>query len=83
MHSTESTRRVQAWHDMIKPRLLEAESRRDFDIHVYGSNILDSFGLNAPVGSLTTLSHVMAREPKHELARYFLAALQLVSYFHI
>ena len=82
MHSTESTRRVQAWHDMIKPRLLEAESRRDFDIHVYGSNILNSFGPNAPVGSLTTLSHVMAQEPKHELARYFLAALQLVSNCH-
>lgn len=64
---------------MIKPRLQEAESRRDFDIHVYGSHILNSFGPDAAMGSLTTLSNVMDKEPKHELARYFLAALQLVS----
>ena len=42
--STESTRRVQAWHEMIQPRLREAENRRAFDIHLYRSRILEGFG---------------------------------------
>ena len=78
MHSTESTRRVQAWHEMIQPRLQEAESRRDFDIHEYGSQILDTFGSEAPVGSHTSFLHIVQMQPKNEVARYFLATLQLV-----
>jgi hypothetical protein len=76
--STESTRRVQAWHDMIRPRLLEAESRRDFDIHEYGSQIISVFGSDAPIGSRTRFSQVVDTLPKNEVARYFLATLQLV-----
>ena len=77
--STESTRRVQAWHDMIRPRLLEAETRRDFDIHQYGSQILSEFGAEAPIGSRTRFSSVVRTLPKNEVARYFLATLQLVT----
>ena len=76
--STESTRRVQAWHDMIRPRLLEAESRRDFDIHEYGSQIISVFGCEAPIGSRARFSQVVDTLPKNEVARYFLATLQLV-----
>ncbi len=64
---------------MIQPRLQEAESRRDFDIHLYGSRILETFGEEAPLGSLTNFARVVQKEPKNEVARYFLAALQLVS----
>lgn len=78
VHSTESTRRVQAWHEMIQPRLLEAESRRDFDIHMYGSRILDAFGARAALGSRTSFAQVIHDQPKNEVARYFLATLQLV-----
>ena len=80
VHSTESTRRVQAWHDMIKPRLQEAESRRDFDIHVYGSQILDEFGSESPIGSQASFANIIQKKPKKEVARYFLATLQLVTF---
>ena len=63
---------------MIQPRLQEAETRRDFDIHLYGTRILDKFGAEAPLGSQATFAHVIDNEPKFEVARYFLAALQLV-----
>lgn len=79
--STESTRRVQAWHEMIQPRLREAESRRDFDIHLYGSRILDKFGSDAPVGGNCSFSKVVQQQPKNEIARFFLATLQLVICF--
>ena len=63
---------------MIKPRLQEAESRRDFDIHVYGSQILDEFGTESPIGSQASFAHIIQKKPKKEVARYFLATLQLV-----
>lgn len=77
--STESTRRVQAWHEMIQPRLREAESRRDFDIHLYGSRVLENFGNEAPPGSSCSFAKIVSQQPKNEVARYFLATLQLVS----
>lgn len=64
---------------MIQPRLREAESRRDFDIHQYGSRVLDVFGSDAPVGSHCTFSQVVQQQPKNEVARFFLATLQLVN----
>ena len=79
IQASESARRVQAWHEMITPRLQEAENRRDFDIHVYGTSILDEFGPHASAGSTTRFSNVVRRIPKTEVARYFLATLQLVS----
>jgi len=83
VHSTESTRRVQAWHDMIKPRLQEAELRRDFDIHVYGSQILDEFGSESPIGSQASFSNIIQKKPKREVARYFLATLQLANAYNV
>jgi hypothetical protein len=78
--STESTRRVQAWHEMIQPRLREAENRRDFDIHLYGSRILEGFGSNAAIGSQCSFSKIVCDQPQNEVARYFLATLQLVRF---
>lgn len=76
--STESTRRVQAWHEMIQPRLKEAESRRDFDIHLYGSRILNNFETDSSTESNCSFAKIVSRQPKNEVARYFLATLQLV-----
>ena len=77
--STEMTRRVQAWQEMIQPRLREAESRRDFDIHLHGSKVLETFGSGAPVGSQCLFSTIVRDQPKNEVARYFSATLQLVN----
>lgn len=77
--STELTRKVQAWYEMIQPRLREAEFRQEFDIHLYGSRILEEFGSGAPVGSQCSFAKIVEHQPKNEVARYFLATLQLVS----
>ncbi|XP_046631269.1 condensin-2 complex subunit H2-like isoform X2 [Daphnia pulicaria] len=81
--STESTRRVQAWHDMIQPRLREAEMRRDFDIHLYGSRIIEEFGSAAPIGSQCAFTKIVHDQPKNEVARYFLATLQLANAYNV
>lgn len=71
-------KRVQAWHEMIQPRLQEAESRRDFDIHQYGSQIIEEFGSDASLGSTCFFANLVRKKTKGEVARYFLATLQLV-----
>lgn len=81
--STESTRRVQAWHEMIQPRLQEAESRRDFDIHLYGSRIIEEFGSKASIGSQCAFTKIVRDQPKNEVARYFLATLQLANAYNV
>lgn len=65
---------------MIQPRLREAEMRRDFDIHLYGSRIIEEFGSAAPIGSRCAFTKIVHDQPKNEVARYFLATLQLVSF---
>lgn len=64
---------------MIQPRLREAEMRRDFDIHLYGSRIIEEFGSAAPIGTQCSFIKIVHDQPKNEVARYFLATLQLVS----
>lgn len=78
VHASESMQRVQAWHEMIQPRLQEAESRRDFDIHEYGTQIIEEFGSQADLGTRCAFSNLIRQKSKGEVARYFLATLQLV-----
>ena len=43
MRSSELARKVAAWHEMIGPRLEAVEKRIAFDIHAYGSKIINNF----------------------------------------
>ena len=39
LKSSELTRRVAKWHEMIGPRLDKVEQRKAFDVHAYGEII--------------------------------------------
>ena len=43
MRSSELAMKVANWHEMIGPRLEQVEKRNVFDIHAYGSRILNNF----------------------------------------
>ena len=43
IQSTELAKRVRIWHENLGPKLEEVEKRGDFDIHAYGTQILDKF----------------------------------------
>ena len=44
IESTDLAKRVAKWHESIGPRLEDVEKRGNFDIHSYGTKILDSLG---------------------------------------
>eukprot|EP00092_Neocalanus_flemingeri_P017266 GFUD01018670.1.p1 GENE.GFUD01018670.1~~GFUD01018670.1.p1 ORF type:complete len:675 (-),score=216.95 GFUD01018670.1:180-2204(-) len=82
MNSTVLARKVGKWHDMMGPRLDKVEKRKAFDIHAYGSQILDSFHSDKyPRGKAIPFDEVVrARGLKgEEVARYFLSTLMLAN----
>uniref|UniRef100_A0A1Y9G8E5 Condensin-2 complex subunit H2 C-terminal domain-containing protein n=1 Tax=Anopheles albimanus TaxID=7167 RepID=A0A1Y9G8E5_ANOAL len=68
------------WEVRLKPLLLESEKRNHFDIHEYGTEIIDAFGEDAgPTTGGITLGQVLENKPPHSIARYFLSALMLAN----
>ena len=65
MKSSELARKVSAWHEMIAPRLERVEKRSEFDIHAYGTRILDSFG--GERGAVRHFSQLMKGQPREEV----------------
>jgi len=63
--SSELARKVSAWHEMIAPRLERVEKRSEFDIHAYGTRILQSFG--GQRGAVRSFGQLMTGRPKEEV----------------
>ena len=72
--------KVSAWHRKLKPILIESEKRNHFDIHAYGTDIIDTFDPTAPLGAeAITLERVLEHKPPHSTARFFLSMLMLAN----
>uniref|UniRef100_A0A1Y9IVR4 Condensin-2 complex subunit H2 C-terminal domain-containing protein n=1 Tax=Anopheles minimus TaxID=112268 RepID=A0A1Y9IVR4_9DIPT len=72
--------KVSQWHRNLKPILMESEKRTHFDIHAYGTEIIDTFDPAAPLGSESiTLEKVLKNKPPHSTARFFLSVLMLAN----
>ena len=64
------------WHEYIQPKLREAERRKTFCISEYTSQVISTLKSNERVNFDT----IVQNEHPCEVARYFLASLELVSY---
>lgn len=71
----EMRNRVQAWHDKLRPILEEEEKRNEFDIHEYGTRVLDCFD---SIGSQKVLKNLIGGLEHEEISRYFLSTLMMV-----
>uniref|UniRef100_A0A182P266 Condensin-2 complex subunit H2 C-terminal domain-containing protein n=1 Tax=Anopheles epiroticus TaxID=199890 RepID=A0A182P266_9DIPT len=72
--------KVSQWHRKLKPILTESEKRNHFDIHAYGTDIIDTFDPSVPLGTeAITLEQVLQHKPPHSTARFFLSVLMLAN----
>lgn len=69
---------VDKWHESIQPKLHEAERRSTFCIRDYASRIMNV--LKADGQQKINFDSVVQKESSYEVARYFLASLDLVRY---
>ncbi len=88
IESTDLAKRVGRWHSSIRPRLEAVEKRERFDIHRYGSDILEKFprserGDAAQRKTTVTFKDCVAGKDKEEVCRYFLSALMLANTYNI
>lgn len=67
---------IEKWHEFLQPKLLEAERRSTFCIRDYASQIMQR--LRASGQRKVNFDNVIPREDAGEVARYFLASLDLV-----
>lgn len=70
------SQRVSDWHNSLRAVLQESQSRNCFDIHEFGTHIID---LVKSRGSLSTFEDVLVGRHPSSIANYFLSMLQLVS----
>lgn len=68
--------KVNRWHTHLKPILKQSQERGHFDIHEYGTGVLDSFERDTVE---CTFADVMRDKPKDSIARFFLSTLMLVN----
>ena len=82
IESTDLAKRVAKWHESIGPRLDAVEKRGHFDIHQYGSKILEYF----PDGMAKTtikFNDVARGKEREEVSRYFLSSLMLANTYNV
>ena len=80
---TEVARRVTEWEEKIRPILKETEEHGPFDIHIYGTNIIDSFADDCVLNKWIPFRTLAANKPQYEVSRLFLATLQLANDYNV
>ncbi|XP_076234516.1 uncharacterized protein LOC143179264 [Calliopsis andreniformis] len=79
--TTELDQTVAQWHASLQQKLSETEIRSTFRIHDYASRIIK--GLQALDQKKTNFDTIVQDQPPCEVARYFLASLQLANTYNI
>lgn len=72
---------VAQWHQDIKPILQEAERRPPFHIHEYEDRIIEK--LEETTERKMAFENVVVEQSPAEVARYFLATLQLANNYNV
>lgn len=80
--STELTKRVSEWHESIAPALEAAESRSIFNVHEYGTKILDEFSDN-DTKTVLKFDNFVRNQPKEEICRFLLSSLMLANTYNV
>ncbi|KAI6190914.1 CNDH2-C domain-containing protein [Aphelenchoides bicaudatus] len=70
--------RLQQWSSHILARVDEDTRHKPFEIHQYGTAVLDAFGENG-IGHIIKFRHIVKGVPKYEVSRYMLATLILAN----
>lgn len=78
---TELDRKVNEWHQLIRPKLIELEKKPIFRIHEYASQIIQK--LQNKGHQKVTFDNIIDGECSYEIAKYFLALLQLANSYKV
>ncbi|XP_050534799.1 condensin-2 complex subunit H2 isoform X2 [Daktulosphaira vitifoliae] len=76
----EMRKRVQAWHDNLRPILEDEERRTAFDIHDYGTKVLNCFNTK---GEKKSFEQLVSGQKQGEVARFFLSSLMLANTYNL
>lgn len=79
--TTELDQTIAKWHATLQPKLSEAEARPPFRIHDYSCCIIKA--LQALEQKKMNFDSVVQDKPACEVARYFLASLQLANAYNV
>jgi condensin-2 complex subunit H2 len=71
----EMQKRVQEWHDNLRSILEKEEKMIEFDVHEYGTRILNCF---ESIGEQKLFKDLVGGIDKVEVARYYLSLLMMV-----
>ena len=74
MRSSELAMKVAKWHEMIGPRLETVEKRNAFDIHAYGSRVLNNF---TPQRTVVSFDSVVRGQKGEEVSRYLNSSIKV------
>ncbi|KAK9498569.1 hypothetical protein O3M35_003170 [Rhynocoris fuscipes] len=76
----EIAKKVVQWHKSIMPALEAAETRSIFDVHEYGTKVLNHFAVNNDKEkNILQFRQLVNNQPKEEIGRFLLASLTLAN----
>ncbi|MCP9257282.1 BMA-KLE-2 [Dirofilaria immitis] len=70
-------KRVQQWEEKIQPLLEEEETRREFNIHQYGAELLEQYERTGQIKNFAELMENVST--RYDVSRYCLASLMLAN----
>lgn len=68
-------KRVLEWHNKLRPILEKEEETSEFDVHEYGTRILNCF---ESIGEQKFFKDLVGGKDRVEVARYYLSLLMMV-----
>ncbi|XP_012940364.1 condensin-2 complex subunit H2 [Aplysia californica] len=76
---TDLSKKVSEWEEKIKPRLEEEEKHEAFDIHKYGTQVIEQLVR----GETRAFKELVQGKPQFEVCRCALATLQLANVYNV
>uniref|UniRef100_A0A2S2Q7A7 Condensin-2 complex subunit H2 n=2 Tax=Sipha flava TaxID=143950 RepID=A0A2S2Q7A7_9HEMI len=76
-------KRVQQWHENLRPILEEEEKRTEFDIHEYGTRLLNCFKSIGEQKTFKELIELVGGSAQVEVSRYFLSTLMMTNTYNL
>ncbi|CAB0003344.1 unnamed protein product [Nesidiocoris tenuis] len=70
---------IGSFAESVWPKIVDAERRKYFSVHEYGTKVLDTFSDNSE--EFKDFGEIVKDKPANEIGRYFLAVLTMVIFF--
>lgn len=76
----EISKAVGTWHAKVEEAIADSEKNSIFDVHAYGSKVIEKFG---GLGETKSFTDIVVGQSRKEISRYLLSSLMLANTYNV